>query len=144
VRSPRVKPGAEQIQAAFEGGAVSAAVELGGNEREDHVRQLLVEFIRLGFGKAGVAEGVYHRPAGRGGVRSRGRTREERYRPGMSEQRGAASMRNPRQGLPPIPCPRGDSELGVELVGYLVEQVLLAADVTVPTAHWLEATVAWP
>jgi hypothetical protein len=47
-REPRDQPGAEKVEAAFEGSSISTPVELGLHESEYHVRELAVKLGGLG------------------------------------------------------------------------------------------------
>lgn len=69
----------EHVEPALERGAVRPSVELGRDEREEEVRELVVEFVGFACREAGAAKGILQRLAERMRVQARERPREERH-----------------------------------------------------------------
>lgn len=121
----------DHVQAASEGRAVRLTVELGGDECEEQVRELLVEFLGLTCRESSVAQRALQRLGERMRVRGREGPREERHGPRVGEKDAARRVCEPIELAPPVVLRPWQLDLAVERVGDPIEQALLAANVPV-------------
>ena len=110
-------------------------MELGRDEREEEVGELVVEFVGLACREAGAAKCALERLAERVLVWACEWPREERHRPRMRDQDAARRVCERLEAVPPVVVRPWQVDLGVERVGHAVQQSVLAADVPVE-GHW--------
>src|SRR5581483_9494999 len=128
----RLEAHTEELQPALERGPVRPTVQLRGDEREDEVRELMVQLVRVAPREACGAQPVVQESREQLAIRARERAREERRRPRMGEEDAPGRAGDVREVGPPVAAvPASRQQLPVELVGHRVEQRVLARDVAV-------------
>src|SRR5690348_18313169 len=99
---PGFEPGVQQLEPPLECGAIAFAVQLGRDEREDEVRELIVELRRLGSREACGAKARFERLRKRMRVGPCERPAEERNRPGVGEEQAPRRAGDSGELVPPV------------------------------------------